>query len=199
MNVKLYVSEFKFAELDTVRASDMGKYAWAGLDMLRLPVNLNFRAGASCSEQVQHVHQSCALWLRSVYGGIADINSVLLQACAPTMPTCTAVDQPWTLHDHFLHDLSSHSSEIAITCEDKDNSVPWLQLGVMMMCRWTAILEASHKRWQILDLDVNAVVKHYREAFDGCSLSLAAGSRSEAAHGRRLTFGCGLVQCTGRR
>ena len=110
----------------------LAQFSWSGIDMLRVPINLNFHALYNIFDMLACVRHSIDDWS----------NCIGLKAAA----WCGSNRQQQPASDRFLPVVASGPEEIAITREDKHDAIVWLQCGPMLMFRWVNMLSNAGER-----------------------------------------------------
>ena len=166
MNVQKYLSTCNIDQILEETSSANHSAAILGLDLVRLPINLNFHADWDARTASYDIKTSCKQWLQKL--GFPWLMPELTNMAMPKLPT-NYTHQPSPLLQSctdFIYGVS-HCKDIVITCEDKDNNVCWAQLGPHMVCRWHHMLTSS-SRWAFTNMTTYEVVRLYREEFDNC-------------------------------
>ena len=140
-------------------------YANLGLDMIRLPISLNFQ-----SDQVTHKH------VHRTFTSLNNIANLLGVGTEPFAPSCirSIANTPHCIRSHtcpydtFLEALHNRCYGHVITVQDKDPSIAWLQDPMSMMSRWFHMFKNASNRWQIVDFSISDVLHTYRSSINDC-------------------------------
>ena len=163
-HVQAYVSQFDATSLlpclTTPSATTIA--AQLGLDMIRLPINLNYGSDRMNQGHITATIKACKDWIGRnaadddhALSGIGHLRHQLLTV-SNDIPHTTW--RPDTLMDA----IANANDEVVITSDDKDDNILWLQLGPYMMSRWISQMLTS-QRWITSCLDLNGVLNHDRK------------------------------------
>ena len=123
---------------------------------------------------------SCKRWL--CHHGLQALYPVAHTVQQPLLLSVAKSTNNAHAYDAWLGALADVGDDLAITCEDKDSSVIWLQLKHCLFFRWFQILERSD-RWQIVSHNSSDVLQYYRTWFDGCLPNFLLTGKTSFAHG----------------
>eukprot|EP00973_Karenia_brevis_P024241 3347517-Karenia_brevis.AAC.1 len=146
MNIQKYVLRFDLDSLNIWRGQPLETTSWAGLDMVRLPISLNFPCAHNDAEGSFQTNASCRSWAKSI-GLLPGPSSSSATSRWATTSTgqrrdddsggmfvdlhlrciaypATPPEQQTHVH-HILNGIMHADDDVVTTCEDKDPAICW--------------------------------------------------------------------------